>query len=43
MEGRRVQLTWRARGGGEVYRYEGEYRDGKMHGQGKYFWANGNR
>ena len=32
-EGRRVQLTWRARGGGEVYRYEGEYRDDKMHGQ----------
>ena len=23
--------------------YTGEWRDGKMHGQGTYTWANGNR
>jgi len=24
-------------------RYEGEYRDDKQHGQGRYIWANGSR
>ena len=43
-EGRRV-LGWGPRGfvvgcGG---RYEGEFRDDKIHGQGTHTWASGNR
>jgi hypothetical protein len=33
-------LEWRY-GGGEMDRYEGEYRAGKMDGRGRYSWSNG--
>ena len=43
LRGRRRHVTdggGRGVGGG---RYEGEYRDDKMHGQGTYTWVNGDR
>lgn len=37
------EVVWTAHNGREVGRYKGGFKGGKMHGQGTFLWANGDK